>query len=62
MDAESAVAIPDPASTTDPQALKLNTDTAPSDFDPGDHVYLTADAYTAIASLFDLSGLANPAS
>ncbi|MEW2161036.1 hypothetical protein AB0950_38325 [Streptomyces sp. NPDC007189] len=62
VDAESAVAIPDPASTTDPQALKLNTDTAPSDFDPGDHVNLTADAYTAIASLFDLSGLANPAS
>jgi hypothetical protein len=57
LDAESVVAVPDPASTTDPPALMLDTDTAPLDFDSGDHINLTNDAYSAISNTFDLASL-----
>ncbi|WP_258055999.1 hypothetical protein [Streptomyces sp. Ru62] len=56
-DAEQTVAIPDPTSTADPPALMLNAGTAPSDYDPGDHVNLTADAYHAISNALDLTTL-----
>ncbi|MET8244832.1 hypothetical protein ABZV31_10670 [Streptomyces sp. NPDC005202] len=56
-DAESIVAVPDPASTTEPQALRLDADAAPLDFDSGDHVNLTADGYSAIGNAFDLAAL-----
>ncbi|MFF3364344.1 SGNH/GDSL hydrolase family protein [Streptomyces misionensis] len=56
-DAEQTVAIPDPTSTADPPALILNAGTAPSDYDPGDHVNLTADAYHAISDTLDLTTL-----
>ncbi|WP_406117793.1 hypothetical protein [Streptomyces sp. NBC_00989] len=57
VDAEAIVAVTDAASTTDPQALKLGNDTAPADFDSGDHVNLTADAYSTISNAFDLASL-----
>ncbi|WP_242488785.1 hypothetical protein [Streptomyces sp. DSM 110735] len=57
VDAESAVAVPDPASTTDPPSLKLNSDPAPFDSDTGDHVNLTSDGYKAISDSFDLTTL-----
>ncbi|MEU6240645.1 hypothetical protein [Streptomyces sp. NPDC047024] len=57
VDAESAVAVPNPASTTDPPSLKLNADPAPSDADSGDHVNLTPDGYKAISDSFDLTTL-----
>lgn len=57
VDAESVVAVTDTASTADPQALKLGNDTAPADFDSGDHVNLTTDGYQAISDSFDLASL-----
>ncbi|MGV9887272.1 hypothetical protein [Streptomyces sp. NPDC003395] len=57
VDAENALAIPDPASTTDPPALKLSDAAAPADYDAGDHVNLTADGYRAVANAFDASAL-----
>ncbi|MEV7125730.1 hypothetical protein [Streptomyces sp. NPDC093260] len=58
MDAEAAVAVPmDPASTEEPQPLKLAGDPAPGDFDAGDHVNLTADGYRAVTDAFDLTAL-----
>ncbi|MFF4805443.1 hypothetical protein ACFY1U_44860 [Streptomyces sp. NPDC001351] len=57
VDAESVVAVQDPASTTDPPALRLNAGTAPSDYDSGDHVNLRTDGYGAISSAFDLATL-----
>ncbi|MFG2776968.1 hypothetical protein ACGFY7_03800 [Streptomyces prunicolor] len=57
VDAEEIVAVTDTASTADPQALKLGNDTAPADFDSGDHVNLTADGYNAISDAFDLASL-----
>ncbi|MFD5753693.1 hypothetical protein ACFWIZ_00065 [Streptomyces sp. NPDC127044] len=57
VDAESAVAVPNPASTTDPQALMLDADPAPSDFDSGDHVNLTEHGYSTISNSFDLASL-----
>ncbi|MCX4457854.1 hypothetical protein OOK58_38590 [Streptomyces sp. NBC_01728] len=57
IDAESAIAIQDPASTTDPPALMLDADTAPLDFDSGDHVNLTSDGYQTISNAFDLASL-----
>jgi hypothetical protein len=56
LDAESVVAVTDTASTTDPQALKLGT-AAPADYDAGDHVNLTPDAYTALSDAYDLASL-----
>ncbi|WP_439947995.1 hypothetical protein [Streptomyces sp. BBFR109] len=58
VDAEAAVAVPvDPASTEEPQPLKLAGDPAPGDFDAGDHVNLTADGYRAVTDAFDLTAL-----
>ncbi|MCM2419638.1 hypothetical protein [Streptomyces sp. RKAG293] len=57
VDSEAAVAVPDETSTLDPPALKLNAGAAPDDFDTGDHVNLTNDAYRAITSAFDLTAL-----
>ncbi|MEU5633881.1 hypothetical protein ACH47C_08645 [Streptomyces rishiriensis] len=57
VDTEAAVAVPDPASTTDPPAVKLNGDPAPADFDTGDHVNLTVDGYRALADTFDITTL-----
>ncbi|MFI8072865.1 hypothetical protein ACIF85_29330 [Streptomyces sp. NPDC086033] len=57
VDAESVVAVTDTASTADPQALKLGSDTAPADFDAGDHVNLTTDGYQAISDAYDLASL-----
>ncbi|WP_079065794.1 hypothetical protein [Streptomyces olivochromogenes] len=57
IDAESTIAIQDPASTTDPPALMLDTDAAPLDFDSGDHVNLTPDGYQTISNAFDLASL-----
>ncbi|MFF0090800.1 hypothetical protein ACFYSF_12690 [Streptomyces canus] len=57
VDAESVVAVTDTASTADPQALKLGNDTAPADFDAGDHVNLTSDGYQAISDSYDLASL-----
>ncbi|MFD7677693.1 hypothetical protein [Streptomyces sp. NPDC060187] len=57
MDAEAIVSVTDPTSTTDPQALKLSSDTAPADFDSGDHVNLSQDAYTTISNAYDLTAL-----
>ncbi|MGW2643019.1 hypothetical protein [Streptomyces sp. NPDC001348] len=57
LDAESITAISDAASTADPPALMLSAGTAPSDFDSGDHVNLTSDAYKAIGNGFDLTSL-----
>ncbi|WP_316740131.1 hypothetical protein [Streptomyces sp. MK7] len=57
VDAESTVAVPDPASTTDPPALMLDNAAAPEDFDSGDHVNLTSDGYSAISDTFDLTAL-----
>lgn len=57
VEAEAAVAVTDTASTADPQALKLGNDAAPADFDAGDHVNLTADAYSTISNAFDLASL-----
>ncbi|MGJ5759127.1 hypothetical protein [Streptomyces galbus] len=57
VDTEASVAVPDPASTTDPPALMLNAGTAPADFDAGDHVNLTADGYAALSAAFDLATL-----
>ncbi|MEW2162208.1 hypothetical protein AB0912_04310 [Streptomyces sp. NPDC007084] len=57
MDAEALVSVPDPTSTADPQALRLGNDPAPADFDSGDHVNLTQDAYTTISNAYDLASL-----
>ncbi|MFC9083960.1 hypothetical protein ACFTY7_44845 [Streptomyces sp. NPDC057062] len=57
VDTESTVAVPDPASVTDPPALMLNSAAAPDDFDAGDHVNLTNDGYSAISNAFDLASL-----
>ncbi|MFJ6741160.1 hypothetical protein ACIQOU_19995 [Streptomyces sp. NPDC091279] len=57
MDAESLVSVPDAASTADPQALRLGNDTAPADFDSGDHVNLTSDGYLALGNAYDLAAL-----
>ncbi|MFS4093356.1 hypothetical protein [Streptomyces sp. AF1A] len=57
LDAESTVAVPDATSTADPAPLILDTDAAPDDYDAGDHVNLTADAYNAIAGGIDLTTL-----
>ncbi|MQY36162.1 hypothetical protein SRB17_41590 [Streptomyces sp. RB17] len=57
LDAESAVAVPDPTSQADPTPLILNTDTAPNDDDPGDHINLTTDAYKTITNTIDLTTL-----
>jgi hypothetical protein len=48
-DANAALAIDDPNSTTNPPLQKLSTGTAPLDFDAGDHVNLTADGYAAVS-------------
>ncbi|ARP73820.1 hypothetical protein LK07_33235 [Streptomyces pluripotens] len=58
LDAEQAVATPDPTSAADPTPLILNTDTAPNDFDTGDHINLTTDAYKTITNTIDLTTLA----
>lgn len=55
LDAEAAVATPDPTSTADPTPLILNN-TAPND-DVGDHINLTTDAYKAITNTIDLTTL-----
>ncbi|MGW4564220.1 hypothetical protein ACWEN3_18005 [Streptomyces sp. NPDC004561] len=57
LDAESAVAVPDPTSAADPTPLILNADTAPNDDDTGDHVNLTTDGYKAITNAIDLTTL-----
>ncbi|MEU0025374.1 hypothetical protein [Streptomyces sp. NPDC006335] len=57
VDAESVVAVTDTASTADPQALKLGSDSAPADFDSGDHVNLTSDGYSSISNAYDLASL-----
>jgi hypothetical protein len=57
VDAESVLAVTDTASTADPQALKLGNDAAPADYDAGDHVNLTPDAYTALGNAYDLASL-----
>nr|WP_239157774.1 hypothetical protein [Streptomyces sp. SID13726] len=57
VDAEAVVGVTDTASTADPQALKLGSDTAPADFDAGDHVNLTSDGYSAISDTYDLASL-----
>ncbi|MFF4057454.1 hypothetical protein ACFYZ8_13380 [Streptomyces sp. NPDC001668] len=57
VDAEAVVAVTDTASTADPQALKLGNDTAPADYDSGDHVNLTTDGYSAISDAYDLTSL-----
>ncbi|MEU6493466.1 hypothetical protein [Streptomyces sp. NPDC046984] len=63
VDAESAVAVPDPTSTDDPPPLQLSNTAAPADYDTGDHVNLTPDGYTAITGLFNLPNLGpDPAS
>ncbi|MFR0359516.1 hypothetical protein [Streptomyces sediminimaris] len=55
LDAEQAVAVPDPTSTADPTPLILNTAAAPADYDTGDHVNLTTDAYASVANTIDLT-------
>ncbi|MFI8229669.1 hypothetical protein ACIGDI_12610 [Streptomyces sp. NPDC085900] len=55
--AEAVVAVPDPASTEDVPPLVLDADTAPLDFDSGDHVNLTSDGYSAISNAYDLASL-----
>ncbi len=57
VDAEAAVSVFDPASTTDPPQLQLSNAESPPAADTGDHVNLTADGYAAIAALFDLTEL-----
>ncbi|MET7289607.1 hypothetical protein [Streptomyces sp. NPDC005573] len=57
VDAEEAVAVPDPASTADPPVLMLNAAAAPADLDVGDHVNLSRDGYQAISDAFDLTTL-----
>lgn len=57
VDAEAVVAVPDPASTEDVPPLVLDADTAPLDFDSGDHVNLTSDGYSAISNAYDLASL-----
>ncbi|MFB7500361.1 hypothetical protein ACFC09_37770 [Streptomyces sp. NPDC056161] len=56
-DAESAVAVPDPTSTADPTPLILNAGTAPTDYDTGDHINLTTNAYNTITTTIDLTTL-----
>ncbi|MEU6475506.1 hypothetical protein ABZ858_01220 [Streptomyces sp. NPDC047017] len=56
-DAESAVAVTDAASTSDPAPLMLNAGAAPNDYDSGDHVNLTADGYSAVTDAIDLTAL-----
>ncbi|MFJ3639725.1 hypothetical protein ACIPRD_08230 [Streptomyces sp. NPDC090108] len=57
VDAEEAVAVPDPASTADPPVLMLNAAAAPADLDVGDHVNLSRDGYQGISDAFDLTTL-----
>ncbi|MET8725405.1 hypothetical protein [Streptomyces misionensis] len=57
LDAEAAVAVPDTTSQADPTPLILNADTAPNDFDAGDHINLTTDGYKAITDTIDLTTL-----
>lgn len=63
VDANGAVAVDDPTSTTTPPLQILSAATAPADFDTGDHVNLTADGYAAVAGTLtaDLSVLLPPA-
>lgn len=56
-DTESAVAVPDPASTADPPQLQLSQAAAPADFDAGDHVNLTTNGYAAVTGAIDLTAL-----
>jgi hypothetical protein len=56
-DANAAVAIDDPASTSTPPEQKLNNGAAPNDADSGDHVNLTNDGYAAITEAIPLTDL-----
>jgi hypothetical protein len=58
IDANAAVAIDDPASTTTPPEQKLNNGPAPAGADSGDHVNLTNDGYAAITATIPLTMLA----
>jgi hypothetical protein len=49
-DFSAAVGVDDPNSTTTPPEQELSNAGAPDDFDSGDHVNLTADAYKAITT------------
>ncbi|WP_244888750.1 hypothetical protein [Streptomyces purpureus] len=57
VDAESAVALSDAASTQDPPPLRLRAEAAPNDHDAGDHVNLTVNGHAALAHAFDLAVL-----
>ncbi|MEW2547581.1 hypothetical protein AB0910_17710 [Streptomyces sp. NPDC047002] len=57
-DLESVVGVPDPASTLDPPALILDKAPSPHDYDSGDHVNYTADAFQALAAALGATTLA----
>ncbi|HEY2670768.1 MAG TPA: hypothetical protein VGJ07_10370 [Rugosimonospora sp.] len=57
VDANAAIAIDDPASTSTPPEQKLNNGAAPADVDSGDHVNLTNDGYAAITAAIPLTDL-----
>ncbi|MET7646438.1 hypothetical protein ABZS83_22980 [Streptomyces sp. NPDC005426] len=57
VDMEAALAVPDTTSVLDPPPLLLSNGAAPADYDAGDHVNLTRNAYVAAADAFGPSVL-----
>ncbi|MGW3985334.1 hypothetical protein [Streptomyces mirabilis] len=55
--AEDDVGERPPPAALSPQALMLDADPAPSDFDSGDHVNLTEHGYSSISNSFGLASL-----
>lgn len=64
VDANAAVAVDDPNSTSTPAEQQLSAQAAPLDLDSGDHVNLSVDGYTAVSGAItaDLSVLVPPPS
>ena len=57
VDANAAVAIDDPASTSTPPEQILNNGAAPADADSGDHLNLSNDGYATITAAIPLTAL-----